>query len=142
MFCCVKETFWSLELCICTYHLHQFIMEAKSTCLCNECHFIIQVITLIPSRIRRTPVRYPWKPHLEELVRRAVVDGGRRRVRRLIVAPLQLAETVDAVKVAGVQLGEVDVREVSVQAVRTHLLLPILQDGRRERQKVTLVNPR
>lgn len=65
-------------------------------------------------------------PHLEQLVRRAVVDGGRRRIRLLVAAPLQLAETVDAVKVARVQLGQVDVGEVSIQAVRTHLLLPIL----------------
>lgn len=72
--------------------------------------------------------------HLEELICRTVVDGGWRRVRRLVVAPLQLAETVDAVEVTGVQLGEVDVREVSVQAVRTHLLLPILKmEKERER---------
>lgn len=77
-----------------------------------------------------------WKPHLEELIcLRTVVDGGRWCVRWLIVAPLQLAETVDAVEVAGVQLGEVDVREVSVQAVRTHLLLPILKDGKREEER-------
>lgn len=67
------------------------------------------------------------KPHLEQLVCCAVVNGGRRRVGRLIVAPLQLAEAVDAVKVAGVQLGEVNVREVGVQTVRTHLFLPILR---------------
>lgn len=67
------------------------------------------------------------KPHLEELIPCAVVDGGWRHIHRLIIAPLQLAEAVDAVEVAAVQLGEVDVREVSVQAVRTHLLLPILK---------------
>lgn len=86
-------------------------------------------------------VYFHWKPHLEELICRTVVDGGRRCVRWLIVAPLELAETVDAVEVAGVQLGEVDVREVSVQAIRTHLLLPILKMEKEKKRegKVMLV---
>lgn len=67
------------------------------------------------------------KAHLKELICCTVVDGGWRHIRWMISAPLQLTETVDAVKVTGVQLGEVDVREVCVQAVRTHLLLPILK---------------
>lgn len=50
----------------------------------------------------------------------------------MVVAPVELAEAVDGVEVAGVQLGEVDVREVGIQAVRADLRLPML---RKERER-------
>ena len=50
--------------------------------------------------------------HLKELVGRAVVGGARGGAGGVVAAPVQLAEAVDAVEVTGVQLGQVDVREV------------------------------
>ena len=50
--------------------------------------------------------------HLKELVGRAVACGGRGRSGGVVVAPVQLAETVDAVKVTGIQLGQIDIWEV------------------------------
>lgn len=66
------------------------------------------------------------KAHLKELISRTVAVRGWWDISWLIGAPLQFTEAVDAIEVAGVQLGKVDVREVGVQAVRTHLLLSIL----------------
>lgn len=50
----------------------------------------------------------------------------------MVVTPLQLAEAVGRIEIAGVQAEEVDLREISVQAVSAGFLLSELQETHSE----------
>ena len=92
-------------VCICLY-------VCMSLCVRVYMFFLRVCVCLCVCVSVRTCLHACACTHLKELVGRAVVCGRGGRSGGVVVAPVQLAETVDAVKVTGIQLGQIDIGEV------------------------------